>query len=227
MQQKIQSRWDLFLLLSLLLVMLMYPVLNRGDFPRLILGAVLFTPLILATVKLSQIKAKVWPLVVLMSGAFVFAVIDRFSPHRLFTATKWGFLTVFFGLSVAGLFTYLKNSRSIKDAHLYTAVSIYLLLAMQWFALYSAIDAVRPGAFIQSAAATADRQAELLYFSLVTLSTVGYGDVVPLHSEVRILAALEGVTGVLYIAITVALLVSSYKQHGSASEVAEVTNEIR
>jgi hypothetical protein len=49
-----------------------------------------------------------------------------------------------------------------------------------------------------------------LYFSLVTLSTIGYGDVIPLDGEVRMLAALEGIAGVLYIAITVALLVSAY-----------------
>ena len=73
---------------------------------------------------------------------------------------------------------------------------------------------------------TTDRQTELLYFSLVTLSTLGYGDIVPLRGEVRILAALEAITGVLYIAITVALLVSSYKQKSASSELAEVTNEI-
>lgn len=50
----------------------------------------------------------------------------------------------------------------------------------------------------------------------MTLSTIGYGDVVPLHGEVRMLAALEGVTGVLYIAITVALLVSAYKQQSTS-----------
>jgi hypothetical protein len=44
-----------------------------------------------------------------------------------------------------------------------------------------------------------------------TLSTIGYGDIVPLTGEARILAALEGVTGVLYIAITVALLVGRFR----------------
>jgi hypothetical protein len=57
----------------------------------------------------------------------------------------------------------------------------------------------------------ADRQTELLYFSLITLSTVGYGDIVPLSGMARILTALEGVTGVLYIATTVAILVSRFK----------------
>ena len=61
-------------------------------------------------------------------------------------------------------------------------------------------------------------QSELLYFSLVTLSTIGYGDIVPLSGEVRMLAALEGVTGVLYVAITVALLVSSYKAQNDSGK---------
>jgi hypothetical protein len=130
---------------------------------------------------------------------------------------KWALLTAFFGLTVLGFFSYLKDARSVTDAHLYIAVSIYLLLAMQWFALYSAIDVFYPGSILQSAV-RADRQSELLYFSLVTRSTVGYGDVVPLYGEVRMLAALEGVSGVLYVAITVALLVSAYKQHGTSGE---------
>jgi voltage-gated potassium channel Kch len=56
-----------------------------------------------------------------------------------------------------------------------------------------------------------ERQTELLYFSLVTLSTVGYGDIVPLSGIARILTALEAVTGVLYIATTVAFLVGRFK----------------
>jgi hypothetical protein len=86
------------------------------------------------------------------------------------------------------------------------------MLGMQWFALYSAIDSFLPGSFLYSATTGTDHRSELLYFSLVTLSTIGYGDIVPLHGEVRILAALEGVTGVLYIAITVAILVSAFKR---------------
>ena len=57
----------------------------------------------------------------------------------------------------------------------------------------------------------ADRQTELLYFSLITLSTVGYGDIVPFSGTARIISALEGVTGVLYIATTVAFLVSRFR----------------
>ena len=139
-------------------------------------------------------------------------------PMPTLVGLKWALLVVFFALTVYGLFPYLKNARSVTDAHLYTAVSIYLLLGMQWFALYSAIDVFWPGSIQHNGAAVTYRRSELLYFSLVTLSTIGYGDVVPIHGEVRMLAALEGVTGVLYIAITVALLVSAYKQQGNSGE---------
>ncbi len=76
------------------------------------------------------------------------------------------------------------------------------------------IDALSPGS-IQIGSHPADPQTELLYFSLVTLSTIGYGDIVPLSGVARILAALEGVTGVLYIAITVALLVGRFRNESS------------
>ena len=127
---------------------------------------------------------------------------------------KWALLAVFFALTVAGLFSYLRNARSVTEAHLFTAISIYLLLGMLWFSLYCAIDICYPGSILLHS--TSSRETELLYFSLVTLSTVGYGDIVPLYGEVRMLAALEAITGILYIAITVAILVSSFRhQDGS------------
>ena len=211
MQEHEQTRRDLFLLLSLLLVIVIYPVLDHGDLRRLILGVLFFVPVIAATVRVSEIKVWVWPSVLLMSGSFIFAVASTLFPIRTLIGIKWGMLTLFFGVSVVSLFSYLKNARSVINAHLYTAVSIYLLLGMLWFALYSAIDAFYPGSFLYNTALGIDHRSELLYFSLVTLSTIGYGDIVPLHGEVRILAALEGVTGVLYVAITVALLVNAYR----------------
>jgi Ion channel len=217
MPEQERARWDLLLLLSLLLVILMYPVLDKGEFRRIILGALVFVPPILATVKLSQIKAWAWPSVLLMSGALLFALFGTILRNRTLTAIKWAMLAAFFGLTVVGLFNYLKKALSISNAHLYTAISIYLLPGMQWFALYSAIEVFHPDSFLHSSSAVADHQTELLYFSLVTLSTIGYGDVVPLRGEVRMLAALEGISGVLYIAITLALLVSAYKQKSNSS----------
>jgi hypothetical protein len=74
MSQQAQTRWDLLLLVSLLLVILIYPLLDHGDFRRLILGLLLFLPVGLATMKLSQLKGRLGPSVLLMSCAFVLEV---------------------------------------------------------------------------------------------------------------------------------------------------------
>jgi len=125
---------------------------------------------------------------------------------------EWASATVAFGLSVVGLFSYLQKARAVSTDHLYTAVSIYLLIGMAWFALYSTIEIVSPGSFLQTTGTSTSRPADLLYFSLATLTTLGYGDIVPGTGEVRMLSALEAAAGVLYVAITVAQLVSAYKQ---------------
>jgi Ion channel len=227
MQAKLQSRPDMLLLLSLLLAILLTPLLEHGNWSRLVLAAVTFIPVVLSIVRLSQIKRWVWPSVLLALGNVIFVVAGNTFRSRTLTGIRWGFLAAFFALTAAGLFSYLRNSRSVAQAQLYTAVNIYLLLGLLWATLYLAIDAFSPGS-IQVGSHPADRQTELLYFSLITLSTIGYGDIVPLSGEARILAALEGVTGVLYIAITVALLVSRFRNEPSdLPDVTDMTGDNR
>ena len=218
MHIRTQSRPELLLLLSLLTVILLNPVLDHGDLRRLILLALTFVPVILSTITLSQKKQWLWPSLLLMVGTLIVGIISIFFPNQMFLGIKWGLLAAFFALAVAGLFSFLRHARSVALTHLFTAVSIYLLLGMLWFALYCAMDVIEPGSFGRSNNTLADRQSELLYFSLITLSTIGYGDVVPLQGEARMVAALEGVTGVLYVAITVAMLVNAYRQQSQPSE---------
>jgi uncharacterized membrane protein YobD (UPF0266 family) len=62
---KRQSRPDLLLFLSLLLAILLTPVLDKGNWSRLVLAAVTFIPIVLSIIRLSQIKVWVWPSVLL------------------------------------------------------------------------------------------------------------------------------------------------------------------
>ncbi len=209
MQAKLHSRPDLLLLLSLLLVILLNPAMDHSDWRRPVLAALTFVPVVIATVRLWQIRVLMWLSVLLILGGLIFLVAGNVFRSQALDGIRWGFLAAFFALAAVGLFSYLRNSRLITLEHLFTAINIYLLLGMLWAAIYCAMDAFYP-ASIQLGSLPADRQSELLYFSLTTLSTIGYGDVVPVGGETRMLAALEGVTGVLYIAITVAILVSRF-----------------
>jgi hypothetical protein len=174
----------------------------------------MFIPVVVATVRLAETKRWLWPALLLMVGVIAFTLASTFSSSRMIAGSRWALLAAFFALTVVRLFSYLKNASIVDESHLATAVSIYLLLAMLWFAIYNVAEILSPDAILLKSVTAADRQSELLYFSLITLTTIGYGDIVPVQGEVRMLAALEGVTGVLYVAITVALLVGSYKPKG-------------
>ena len=208
------SRQDIFLLLSLLLLILLHPVLAEGRLPRLLLGALTFVPLIVATVRMSRRNGLAWGLGLLIAGAVLSAVGASVSGSQTLLAIQWAIMTVAFGLAVVGMFSYLQQASSVSAGHLFTAASIYLLLVLLFFALYTTITAVHPDAFHETGGAATQQPVDLLYFSLVTLTTVGYGDIVPVGGEVRLIAGLEAATGVLYVAITVALLVSAYQAKG-------------
>jgi hypothetical protein len=131
---------------------------------------------------LSQIKSRVWPLVSLMLLNMAFVVAGNTFRSRALTGIRWALQSAFFALTAVGLFSYLRSSRIVTQAHLYTAVNIYLLLGLLWATLYLAIDAFDPGS-IQVGSHPTERETNLLYFSLVTLSTIGYGDIVPLSGN--------------------------------------------
>jgi hypothetical protein len=87
------------------------------------------------------------------------------------------------------------------------AVFGYFLLMSVWALLFQALETWSPGAF--ALAADGDPFTELLYFSLVTITTLGYGDISPVAPFARISAGLEAAMGTLYIAILIARIVGA------------------
>jgi hypothetical protein len=92
------------------------------------------------------------------------------------------------------------------------AVAAYLLIGMIWSVAYYLIALWIPEAFnVQESLTPGDKeslQSKLFYFSFITLTTIGYGDIVAVHPIVRMLVILEGVVGQLFPAILIARLVS-------------------
>jgi hypothetical protein len=88
------------------------------------------------------------------------------------------------------------------------AASEYILIGIMFSYMYFLLEAVYPGSF-NLPHKQMDRST-FLYFSFVTLTTTGYGDVLPLTIQARSLATFEAITGQRYMAITVARLVGLY-----------------
>jgi hypothetical protein len=103
----------------------------------------------------------------------------------------------------------LQTTQKVTSSVIAEAAIVYLTIAIAFAQLYwilgeSVADCFRPP--IANSSGTT-----YLYFSLVTITGVGYGGIVPVNPYVRLIAAFENMTGLFYIAIVVAKLVSSYR----------------
>jgi len=87
------------------------------------------------------------------------------------------------------------------------AVAVYLLIGVLWGTAYRVVAILEPAAFMTSFGPLSDA-ASLYYFSFVTLTTVGFGDIIPVTQAARGLTMVQALTGQLYPAILIARLVS-------------------
>jgi hypothetical protein len=90
------------------------------------------------------------------------------------------------------------------------AIAVYMMIGIMWGCLYQVLQVNAPGAFLVGGIpSSAETHPEtIFYFSFVTLTTVGFGDVTPVHPLARSLAMMEALTGQLFPAILIARLVA-------------------
>lgn len=99
----------------------------------------------------------------------------------------------------------------VSGNRLVGAISLYLLLGVVWAITYALVEMLNPGSFVGfSESLNRGWSNEWLYFSFVTMTTLGYGDLAPISATARTIAYLQAVFGQFYIAILVAGLVSAY-----------------
>jgi hypothetical protein len=123
---------------------------------------------------------------------------------------------VFLILIVAAIMAHLFRSARITRETIAGAICAYLLIGMVWGHAFAILDYLVPGSFADTSIETEasvdpepirDQIAQFNYFSFVTLTTLGYGDMTPLSRPAKNLAALEAILGQLYIAVLIARLV--------------------
>jgi len=124
---------------------------------------------------------------------------------------------LYFGLICFFLASYIFTTKRVTQEVIFAAMCFYILLAVLWAAIYTNLELFYGNAFLFQGelAAAAGIEADdlfqhMIYYSFVTLSTLGYGDVIPDHLAAQNWAAMEAMIGQFYIAIVMARLVSIY-----------------
>ena len=111
----------------------------------------------------------------------------------------------------------LTRERPVTGELIYGLVAVYLQIALLFAILYQGVETLFPNAFAASTGILPLAHDDFIYFSMITLTTVGYGDIYPVHPLARMLVSIEAVTGVLFIGLSMArslMLISDDSQDG-------------
>jgi uncharacterized membrane protein len=105
------------------------------------------------------------------------------------------------------------SAETVTSDTLYGALSVYLLMAFLFGVAYLLLETLQPGALAINSTHFPNHRIDwfdCMFFSFVTLTSLGYGDMVPLTGQARSLSILEAVSGIMYVAILIARLVGLY-----------------
>jgi hypothetical protein len=213
----LERLWKTDVALTALLVFLLayifilYPLGQIGAFRALSTG---FWSLILITGAITASRNRIFRTLVFSWGllTFVFLWTRYLFPHETLIFVANCLALFFLVLLVSLILGQAFRDGEATSHRIMGAVAAYLILGLIWSLAYNLMAFRIPGAFSIQGHSTPDDiesiQSHLFNFSFVTLTTLGYGDIVAVHPMARMLVILEGITGQLFPAILIARLVS-------------------
>lgn len=138
------------------------------------------------------------------------AVYPQFTPSLIHRRIGWifsivGLVLLLYCASI--IVISLFNALDVSMDEVAGAVNVYLIVAFLWAHAYHLLEKIRPGSF-GIAEPTAESFPILVYFSIVTLTTLGYGDITPVTPAARVLVTFEAILGQIYVPVVVGYLLS-------------------
>ncbi len=191
---------------SLLLTLVAVPILNIFHSGGILLDSMLGANLIAAVMPANAGRSRSILLIAMLMVWFA-RPLALWLNHRTLSVITFGIWTLIGLFAAAIALLYAFRARTVDAEHVYAALSAYLLAGLYFGLLYWVLEQLRPDMFTMSGDFS---RFAAIYFSFVTLATLGYGDIVPRSDVARSLAVVEAVGGQLFLAVLVARLVSLY-----------------
>ena len=121
------------------------------------------------------------------------------------------FATILFtAVVIAVILDFILKSEQVSREIIYAAILLYLLAALMWAHLYTFLELVDPASFNIDISQANVNLIEFKYYSFVTITTLGYGDILPVTEVAKAFSVLEAVVGQLYLVVAVAWLVGMH-----------------
>jgi hypothetical protein len=211
---------------ALILMLFASPFLDESDYGQAIDTFLITLVLILGVLAVGRSHRTLVVAVVLMVPAVAARWITHFRPDLLPPVFHNAAALVFIIFVEYQLLHFIFRAPRVNSEVLCAGISGYLLLGIIWMSAYMLVSRLSPvnlahpelNPFAFTVGVTTPHtlsQFEAYYFSFITLSTVGYGDITPLSNGARTLAMMEAMTGTLYMAVLISRLVALYSSQDS------------
>ena len=191
---------------TILSVLVAIPILSALRFSGVLIEWLLAASLLAAIMPVGGMKSRPY-LLIAMLAVWLARLLTVWLEHPVFSAVTLGMWTAIGLLATVAALRFAMRATAVDAEHLYAALSAYLMAGVFFGLLYFVVEQLSPGTFTSPTHFT---QTSAIYFSFVTLATLGYGDIAPRGDIARGIAVVEGVGGQLFLAVLVARLVSLY-----------------
>jgi len=210
-----------WLLAALVLLLLLYPLADDSLVWKAILGLLNSAILVTGVAAASGSRRTLGVAVAFALPALglQWAIVVRHDP--IFTILECATMTVFYTFAIAHILAYVLRPGPVTGNKLHGAIAAYIMIGLLWAFLYTFIDFLIPGSFDYMGHSDLPLRAHginFVFFSFVTLTTTGYGDMVPTTPHAQSAAILEQLAGTFFVAVLVARLAGLYQPGGHNRE---------
>ena len=208
--QALSDRRFFILLVLILLTIVLTPFLDQFIETRVLMDiflTVLFFGIIFA-IRSKRSHLIIASILVLPLIISTWSIYFYDSTHLSLLTRIFGAL--FFAYAVIIILQIVVRSTEVTQETIFAAIVAYLLIALMWAFLYMTMELVIPGSFTRPEASIRAETIHFEYFSFVTITTLGYGDITPLTDRASALVLLEALIGQIYLVVLVAWLVGMY-----------------
>ena len=199
----------LILLISLVLFFSAYPIAEGTFWAKSILNFFLLLILVAGVYAIAESRV---PFLISLALA-LFVLFFRWGNYSvqsdLNALMEYCFSALFWAYIAASMLKFVLSQRVVTTELIYGALAIYFIFGLAWASIYQFLEIMHPGSFSLPDYKTSDQSFifQMWYFSMVTLTTLGYGDISPVTMSARVFVVMEAILGQFYLAVLVASLI--------------------
>ena len=202
-----------YVFLCQILLLVLFPYLKQPGLPLVLLRLLAAAAFVSGVYAVSDRPVQWISALALAIPAVALNAVFAFRPDAQIAVPMLIFTILFLVLTLVLLLRALVRAERVTSDTIYSSLSVYLLMGIAWAAVYSLLVTLHPGAVVMDAARHRNPRmdwSDCVFYSFLTLTSQGNGDMVPVTEQARSLSILEAVTGTMYVAILIARLVGLY-----------------